>query len=166
MRIPRIAAMIALSFGLYAAAQTTYNVAVPQPCGVYSAAYSCPLTAVTPSGNDLLRYAPHSGYPFGYVYFAPGTGDLGDLGWATIDNVITTHIGHTDNGKRPNQPYYIGQDAYTETTTFHEQAGNPVTFTGSTSLNYTTTTQCCSSGRGASAHTVWTVTAGTVSVTQ
>jgi hypothetical protein len=165
----RLLTCLAFVFGvLVVSAQSTqsFNFAVPTSCGVYSQDYSCSLQIVTPTGNNAALYAPHSGYPFGYLYFSQGLTVLDGLRYATIDSLTTTLISTANNGKKPNTQGYIGTAIYSETTTFHEQSGNPITFTGSTAIQYTTTTQCCSSGRGASQHTVWTTTGGTVTVTQ
>ncbi len=163
----RLLTCLAFTFGVVLSAQSTqtFNFAVPTSCGVYSVNNTCSLQIITPSGNNGLFYEPRWNNNFAYLYFAPGDGTL-DLGYATVDSVTTTLISTANNGKAPNTQGYIGTAKYSEKTTFHQQSGNPVIFTGSTAIQYTTTTQCCSSGRGPSQHSVWTITGGTVKVTQ
>ena len=161
-----IAIGILCCFGIACAAQTTttYNLTVPTACGVYSPGYSsCDPQVVTPSGNTPLHYAPRWGTQLGYLYFAPSSGFLDDLGYATVDSATTTLISSSDNGKKPNTQGYIKWTLYNESTTFHDQDG--ALFSGSSAIQYTTTLQCCSSGRGPSAHTTWVITAGTVTIT-
>jgi hypothetical protein len=164
----RLLTGLAFVFGAAVSAQSTqtFNFAVPTSCGVYSENYTCSLQIITPTGNNGFFYEPRWNNNFAYVYFAPGDGVLSDLGYASVDSFNRMLLSSANNGKGPNQQGYIGIATYSEKTTFREQAGNPVTFTGLTAIDYTTTTRCCSSGRGPSAHTVWTITAGTVSVTQ
>ena len=165
----RLLTCLAFVFGVVVvSAQSTqsFNFAVPTSCGVYAANYTCSLQIITPSGNNGFSYEPRWNNNLAYVYFAPGDGTLSDLGYATVDSATTTLISTANNGKKPNTQGYIGTAIYSEKTTFHEQSDNPTTFTGSTTIQFTTTTRCCSSGRGASQHTVWTITSGTVKVTQ
>lgn len=173
--IVAVALFIATAFAsTIAFAQTpvtnTYNFSVPNSCGVYDGNYTCSLQIVTPVGNATVNnaffYEPRWNGNFAYVYFAPGDTVLSDLGFATVDSFNRSLLSSFDNGLRPNTQGYIKWTLYSESTTFHQQNGNPETFTGSTNLQYTTTLRCCSSGRGASAHTTWAVTGGTVTVTK
>jgi hypothetical protein len=164
----RLLTCLAFELGVVVSAQSTqtFNFAVPTSCGVYSGNYTCSLQIITPTGNNGFFYEPRWNNNFAYVYFAPGDGTVSDLGYASVDSFNRTLLSTANNGKTPNTQGYIGTANYSETTTFHQQNGNPLTFTGSTTIQYTATTRCCSSGRGPSQHTVWTITAGTVSVTQ
>lgn len=153
--------LLAAVFCITAIASTvsaqTYKFQVPTSCGAFVANYTCTLQIVEPSGNVKFFYEPRWNTQLGYVQFA-------DLGRATVTEANTVHVSHVDNGKKNGNTFlqgYIGMDSYTETTKF--QGGG---FTGSTDTSFTTTTQCCSSGRGPSQHTVWDITSGTVTINQ
>lgn len=136
------------------AQSTTYHFEAPQSCGVFALNYTCSLKIAEPSGDVAFFYEPRFNNQFAFVTY---TGIS-----LTVTAVTTNHLAHVDNGKKKGNTLlqgYIGMDSYTEEATFAD-AG----ITGSTDLNFTTTTQCCSSGRGPSAHTVWSVTSGTVTI--
>lgn len=158
----RIALWTLLGFtSLTVFAQTTTTYAVqPTSCSTYSANYNCELSVATPSGPTNVFYGPEYNGRFNVVeFFSP----LGDLGIAQVDSVTTSAPTLISVIGRNNTQGYMAVYQYSQQTTFH---GESASYTGSSSIIYTTTTRCCSSGRGASQHTVWSVDSGSITVTE
>lgn len=135
-------------------AQTTTNYSViPTACQAFTADYHCTFPIATPDGTAQFFYEPYDNT----VSFST------ELGLANINSLITSLPVIISTKGTPNRQGYQAVRQYVEQTTFTGRSG---TYVGSTKLTYTTTTACCSSGRGAPQKTTWHIDFGSVTVTQ
>lgn len=141
-----------LALASIASAQTT-NYSIPNTaCQEYAANAHCTFTI---SGPVSVFYEPIYNNRMDIVEFS------NSLGIADINSLLTSSPTTITLTGIPNRQGYTYIRSLTEKTTF---TGRDGTYIGSTDITYILSTHCCSSGRGPSQRTVWTITDGTLTI--
>lgn len=155
----RFLSCLAFVFGVVCSAQsTTYSVPATSCQAFSTTTHNCEFPVATPSGEAIVSYAPLYQGRNNVIEFYDA---LSSLGLALVDSVTTSTPMLVSTTGKNNTQGYSAVYLYSEQTTFHGS-----NYAGSTSLIYTVSTRCCSSGRGPHQASTWATNSGAVTITQ